>query len=110
MDELALGMQVVQAEEDMPETSLEKWFRESLGWIPVEEILPAVPHGLLHQTMMAVIFAVKRENVERCPHMGIAGMRRVCLAQSLVDVELVLAAALPCVHLERHMLMISGPG
>lgn len=92
VDELALGVQVVEAPEEVLQTALEQRLGEALAWVSPEEVLPAVPHGPLDEALMIPPGPVKGEDVQGSPDMRVSRMGRVRLVDGLVGPKLILAS------------------
>lgn len=63
VDELALGVQVVEGQEEVPQTALQERFREPPAWVSPEQVLPAVPHGPLDEALVMSPGQVNGEHV-----------------------------------------------
>lgn len=60
VDELALGMQVVESAEKVLEASFQERVRKAPGRVPQEKVPPAVPHRPLDQAIMFLLRPVGR--------------------------------------------------
>lgn len=72
MCHLALGMQVVQGEEQMPQPSLEKRLYKAPAGISTKQIFQTFPHRLLDKTLMVASRPVKLEYVKHGWGMAVA--------------------------------------
>lgn len=91
VDELALGVQVVEGQKKVLQTALQERIGEAPARISPEEVLPAVPHGSLDEALMVASGTVNGEHVQSSPDMPVSRMGRVCLVDSLVGPKLIFA-------------------
>lgn len=74
----------------MHKSSLQQAFCKLMGWVPVQEILEAIPHRLLDKAMVVAPKTGNGEHVDSSPHMRIATMSGTSLAHMLIDFKLLL--------------------
>lgn len=96
MNELAFGMQVIKCVEEVLQAAFEQRFREASRSVPLEQVLPTIPHRPLDETLMIPAGAVDGKRVHGRSHVPVSRVGRVCLVDELVGLKLV-PAGLPMV-------------
>ena len=108
MDQFALGVQVVQTAEQMLEAAFEECLGEAPRWVSPEQVLPAVPHGFLHETLMLAAGPFNGQHVEGCSHVMVPWVGRVCVPLDLVGAKLISAGLpmTPCKDLQGDIVAV----
>lgn len=113
MENLAFRVNVIEGQEQFGEACFQKLFTEQAGRIPTHDVSPAIPHGLLDETMMydtIVTWPFESEGVQGSANMGISRMQTVSLAQSLVHFEFFQITTIAGVNLQSHVLVFPRLG
>lgn len=106
MDQLALGMQVIQSTEKMLEAALEQDVGKAPRGISPEQVLPAVPHRFLDETLMLAARPFNGERIKSSSHIMVSRMGGVCFPQDFVGAEFIFAGLFmtPCKDLQSNIV------
>jgi hypothetical protein len=108
VNEFTLIVQVVEGEEEMLQTTLKESSREPPDWVSQKQVLPAIPHGPLHEALMIPIGVVNGEHIQGSSHMPMSRMGRIHLADSLIGLKLVSTrlSLIPCEDLQSDIIVL----
>jgi hypothetical protein len=111
VNELALGMQVVECVEEMLQAAFEQRLGEASCRVPLEQVFPAIPHRLLDKALMVTAGVVDSKHAQGRSHMPVSGVGRIRLVDELVGPELALASVsmVSGEDLESNIVVLPSP-
>ena len=90
-------MQVVERKKNLHEARLQEILGESMIPVAIENI-PKTPHGVLDETVVVSSGTGNSKYIQGFAHMDMARMRRIAVAQKLINVKLLPIRFFTCIH------------